>query len=274
MKVPKATVGIIVFSVTFYLLVTNFSPYVSPVDVLRPYGVSVDNLLFGGFIYSFTHIGLKHLLANMFFLSIIGTILEQRLEAKHTLAIYIASGWIGGILYTLINPDVWVLGASTAICGLIAALMVVDIKKAIIGVIIALYLTPVIAYPIADWIVNETQSHKEMEIIKNAEAIVNYSQQLKNATGEERHVLEKKINQTYQKIIVTYNEKKSIETGEKTETVTPTSNLIHILGGTVALVYLAIFKRKAYNQLWDDINGVIKFGSSLVSSGVKKLRRR
>ncbi len=272
-KIPRATIALITFSITFYLLATKFSPYVSPLTILAPYGVSVDNLLFGGFIYSFTHIGLKHLLANMFFLFVIGSLLEQRLESKHVLAIFILSGWIGGALYVLIKPDVWVLGASTAICGLIAALIVTDIKKAVVGLIIAMYLTPVVAYPLADWIVENVQKEKEKEIIINVQKLVNYSQRIKNATEEEKVQLEQEINRTYKNIAKVVQQKESIKEGVKTEAVTPTSNLIHILGGLVALVYLAIFNRKSYKYLWDDVNGIIKLGSSLVGRGAKKARR-
>ncbi len=270
---PLATISIITFATALYLLNSGGDPYIYPITKLAYYGVSVGNQIVGGILYSFTHIGLKHLMANMFILAIIGSILEQRLESKHVFAIFILSGWLAGTIYTWIKPDVWVLGASAAICGLIAAGFVVDVKKTVLGLVLGLYMIPIVVYPTADFIIHTTYQAQENVIQESTQKIMEYAQQLKNASEEEKPVIIQKINQTYTLVKKAEKEQTKLVKGVETEAVTPTSHIIHFLGGSIALIYLALFDRRAFRYLWEDVNGIIKLGSSLVGGRIKERRR-
>lgn len=72
----------------------------------------------------FMHENLFHLLMNMYALYIIGTQVESYIGKTKYFTIYIYSGIIGGLLSCVINGiNVWSLGASGAIFGLMGALL-------------------------------------------------------------------------------------------------------------------------------------------------------
>jgi len=69
----------------------------------------------------FVHIGLIHLLANMWVLRSLGGYTEQMWGRWRYLAIYLLAGVGGSCLQMAIQPRVLLAGASGAICGLISA---------------------------------------------------------------------------------------------------------------------------------------------------------
>ncbi len=259
-KFPFATLAIITFATVIYILNSNGNPYIYPISKLAIYGVSNVNPIIGGIMFSFTHLGLKHLMGNMLVLGILGTILEQRMKSWKVFTIFLMSGWFAGVVYTYINPNVWVLGSSAAICGLIGAGLLVDFKRTILGVVLGLYMIPIVAYPTADWIVVNFYNHQEKAIHTNVEKIIHYQEQLKNATKQEKPKIEEKINRTYQQTKVIIQKVKKVEKGMQKEAVTPAAGLIHVLGGVFGLILTLIIDRDAINYFKRDLNGILRTG--------------
>lgn len=90
----------------------------------------------------FLHGGLMHLLLNAYALFAFGLVLENRLGEKMYLALFLATGIFGNILYYLtivfgIIPPIPALGASGAIFGIFGALVVTDphLRLLLFGVI-------------------------------------------------------------------------------------------------------------------------------------------
>ncbi len=261
-KVPYATMAIILFSFVIYFLNSGGNPYVYPVTKLAIYGVSDVNRFVGGLLFSFTHIGLKHLMANMFVLAILGTILEQRLKSWHVFVIFLFSGWIAGVVYTTIKPDVWVLGASAAICGLIGAGLIVDFKRTILGAVFAISMVPVVVYPTADWVIITFYTHQEETIQENVQKIVQYQEQLKNATPEEKPKIIQKINQTYHQTKMAVQKVEKLEKGVKKEAETPAASLIHVLGGILGATLAILLDRRSLEYLKRDMDEIFRVGKS------------
>ncbi|AWB88154.1 rhomboid family intramembrane serine protease [Homoserinimonas hongtaonis] len=67
-----------------------------------------------------------HILFNMYSLWIFGRILEQMLGRWRFLALYALSGLGGSVAVLFLMPDVWVVGASGAIFGLLGAFFVIQ----------------------------------------------------------------------------------------------------------------------------------------------------
>lgn len=67
-----------------------------------------------------------HILFNMYSLWIFGRILEQMLGPWRFLALYMLSGLGGSVAVLFLMPDVWVVGASGAIFGLLGAFFVIQ----------------------------------------------------------------------------------------------------------------------------------------------------
>ncbi len=247
---PYATLSIIVFSFSLYFLVSNGDPYIYPISKLALYGVSDVNWLIGGLMYSFAHLGLKHLAANMFVLAILGSVLEQKIKSRDLLLIFILSGFVSGVIYTHIRPDVWVLGASAAICGLIGAGLLVDPKNTLLAAVLGIYAIPIVVYPTVDFVINHVYTSQEKTIVTGIKTIQNYTEKMKNATGEEKKILEKKIKIIYEKVKTAEEKREKLVKGVKTEEYTPTASLLHILGGITGMAYVLAFRRKQILEYW------------------------
>ena len=101
--------------------------------LLRPgslYGLlalSLDGIRHGylwqPFTYMFLHAGFMHLLFNMFTLHYLGPETERAMGSKHFLAMYLLSGFLGGLGWLWLSPDAYAhcVGASAAIYGILAA---------------------------------------------------------------------------------------------------------------------------------------------------------
>jgi rhomboid protease GluP len=72
--------------------------------------------------YMFLHANLLHIGCNMFSLAVLGSVMEARLGWWRYLILYFGSGLIGGLAVMAFAPDVPVLGASGAICGVLTSL--------------------------------------------------------------------------------------------------------------------------------------------------------
>ncbi len=73
----------------------------------------------------FLHYNLLHIAFNMFFLYIIGPILEPAIGRVNFAAVYFASLFAGSFGALLFEPDVYTVGASAACFGLLGALIIV-----------------------------------------------------------------------------------------------------------------------------------------------------
>lgn len=73
----------------------------------------------------FVHIGWQHFLFNLFAIYIVGQLAEQIWGSWRFLLLYILSGIMGNVFTLLLTPDVVSAGASTAIFGVFASIVVV-----------------------------------------------------------------------------------------------------------------------------------------------------
>ena len=74
--------------------------------------------------HCFVHLGLIHLLMNMYVLYAIGSVVEAMWGHSRYLALYLISGLTGGAAQLLIDPRVSMGGASGALCGLLTSMAV------------------------------------------------------------------------------------------------------------------------------------------------------
>jgi membrane associated rhomboid family serine protease len=105
--------------------------------VVLPGGL-VDGEYYRLFTSMFLHYGLLHLLMNMWALWVLGRALEAMLGPVRFLALYLVSGLGGSVaVYLFANPHVQTAGASGAIFGLFAALIVLlrKMRLSVAGVV-------------------------------------------------------------------------------------------------------------------------------------------
>ncbi|GAA2634324.1 rhomboid family intramembrane serine protease [Dactylosporangium fulvum] len=118
--------------------------------VLLPGGMH-DGEYYRIFTSMFLHYGILHLAMNMWALWVLGRPLEALLGRIRFLALYVVAGLGGSIaVYLFANPTSHTAGASGAIFGLFAALIVVlrKMRRSVAGIIPVLVLNLVITFSV------------------------------------------------------------------------------------------------------------------------------
>jgi len=128
--VPWVTLGIIGINFAVYagMLLTGVHALDPSIPSLLTWGANQGSLTTAGqwwrlFTCTFLHIGLIHILFNMFVLWDIGRFMERLLGRAGFATIYVLSGLAGSILSMWWNPHIVSAGASGAIFGLYGGLI-------------------------------------------------------------------------------------------------------------------------------------------------------
>ena len=127
-KKPTATYSLILICILIFILMYILGNGSEDTYTLLKFGANLDALTKNGQYYRlftsmFLHIGIIHLLCNMYSLYIIGREVEIVFTKKKFLIIYLLSGIAGSILSLAFNHNTVCAGASGAIFGLLGALL-------------------------------------------------------------------------------------------------------------------------------------------------------
>ncbi len=127
-KKPIVTYSLIFICILVFILMYVLGDGSTDNYTLLVFGANVDTLTKNGDYYRlftsmFLHIGILHLLCNMYSLYIIGKEVENVFGKVKYLIIYLLSGIAGSILSLAFNHNTICAGASGAIFGLLGALL-------------------------------------------------------------------------------------------------------------------------------------------------------
>lgn len=127
-KKPIVTYSLIFICILVFILMYVLGNGSTDSYTLLVFGANVDTLTKNGDYYRlftsmFLHIGILHLLCNMYSLYIIGKEVENVFGKVKYLIIYLLSGIAGSILSLAFNHNTICAGASGAIFGLLGALL-------------------------------------------------------------------------------------------------------------------------------------------------------
>lgn len=126
-KVPYVTYALIAINVIYFLLMTFVGNGTTDVATLIQYGANIPELIQAGQWYrlvtsAFIHLGLAHLLFNMYALYVIGSQVESFFGKAKYLIIYLGSAITGNLLSMVFTHGISA-GASGAIFGLLGCLL-------------------------------------------------------------------------------------------------------------------------------------------------------
>ena len=131
------TVWLIIFNVAFFVIesIASFDPH-NGLFIRNYLALSLEGLKHGCvwqfLTYQFLHAGFWHLAFNCVAIFFFGRAVEMALGGRRFLALYLASGILGGVvqmLFALVRPDFFggsVVGASAGASGLVAAFAVLN----------------------------------------------------------------------------------------------------------------------------------------------------
>jgi membrane associated rhomboid family serine protease len=117
----KALIAINVLIFVLMLVSPSLADFVDAVFGLSTRGLA-KGMIWQFVTYQFVHAGFLHLLVNMLGLWFAGNILERIFGVRRFFVFYLLCGIFGGILQIALSPGpATVVGASGAVCGLVAA---------------------------------------------------------------------------------------------------------------------------------------------------------
>ncbi len=122
-KISKVSLILITINIIVFMIMTLCGGSQN-IDVLVKFNAMNKILVYQGQWWRlicpiFIHIGIAHLLMNMYFLYIVGSIFENLYGSLRYLIIYIACGLMGNFIsYAFSNPYTISAGASTSLYGL------------------------------------------------------------------------------------------------------------------------------------------------------------
>jgi membrane associated rhomboid family serine protease len=120
-RMPAATAAIIIFCVIVFALTAR------DIDMAVLWGhTPADFSVVRLFAHMFLHADVFHLLGNMWFLWLFGRSVEDRLNCKRFIALYVAAGLAASIVQTLANVSspIPMVGASGAVSGIMGMYLV------------------------------------------------------------------------------------------------------------------------------------------------------
>lgn len=123
LKKGKSTISLILINIIIFIIM-SMNGNTLETNTLLKYGAMQNILVFNGqywrlFTAMFIHIGIMHLIMNMFFLYTVGDIFEFIYGPKNFLILYLLTGIFGNIFtYTFGDSTTVSAGASTALYGL------------------------------------------------------------------------------------------------------------------------------------------------------------
>ena len=227
-----------------YILLSTSLLYI-PTSNLIAYGASFDNPI--GFIaYSFVHVSPAHLIGNLILLIPIGFIAEKKLRSKDYIVIFFFSAAASAIVYSYMTPNHVLVGASSAISGLIAAGFMVDFKKGLLAVL----LSSLLIYLVSPSITMYTQEH--LGVLQNQSAqleqnITQINQAIQVAIQQNNTQQAANFTEQKQAVVQDYSATKksqtNIEVGVEREKTSTTSPIVHIVGALTGMAYLVAFRR-------------------------------
>ena len=190
----------------------------------------------------FAHVGIQHLLGNLLPLLLFGLVLEGVLAGLDVIFIFLISGILSSVLFTVLNPGVILVGASTGVAGLMAAATALKPKKSL-ALLVLVPLLLLVSVPTAEFFSQRQLAGLEEQKTMLAEEIPKLiaEQKFEEAAraNETLSVVEVKLAQT--------------EEGVVREKATRTDLFVHLFGAVFGLGFLFVFRKKKLKE------GVLEF---------------
>lgn len=223
-----------------FVLLSGFRAFI-PVSLLSIFGFSIRQP-WALLSYWLTHTGLFHLAVNAVSVFAFAAILERTLSARGVLKIFFFSAFLSAFFFSLLNPDILLIGASAGMSGLLACSLVLKPKQSLIALaaILAflLLLFPLISFALEE---QKTSLQSETSIL---------SSDLNKAVAEKNFQKAKELSK---QLAEKNTQSSEFNLALKLSATTKTDSLIHALGAFFGLAYLAVFRKQSLKDAFRKI---------------------
>ncbi len=261
-RFPISTALLAAGMLIIYWLLSANTPYVTNENISE-YALNNGNPI-SILSHLFVHVGVLHLAGNLIPLILFGLVLESVVLSVDVILIFLISGMGASLLFSLVNPSIPLIGASAGIAGMLASVLLVRPKAALllligIPILISLVLFPAVEF--GESLFEERLAGERGEL----------REELVVAVQENRSVEAiRQINQTLQ---ITEERIETTYEGKRREAATPSDFLVHVYGAMIGGFYIYFFKRrrlKAAEKEFVDLGALIYEKLDDVSKFLKK----
>lgn len=238
--------------IAFFLVISFFllanSQFFIPLEIQQKFSFNIflapQNFLF----YLFVHVGVAHLLANVFLVLFFGKIVEGVVSKKHVFALFFGVGILSFALFNFFSPGTFGVGASGGSIALTAAAFVFSPKKSFVALLLVFVISMVLLFGYN--FLQQTQSEQLVGLEQKTKlelgvAIKSNDSNAVRQKSQELQIISKAILQQ--------------EEHAKYEKEIQVANGVHFISAVLAIVYLFLLCKKetlaALKNTWFFLHG-------------------
>ncbi len=201
------------------------------------------------FSYMLVHTGLSHLFVNLVSGAAFALIIEGSLGFLDSIAIFLVSGVLTAVLFSFLNPNIVLIGASAGVSGLLGAAFFIDPKKALLGAVAVVAVT---AFFIPSFVLFNVENAEQSIDSAISKAKEEHSIALVAGNIEKAEEI--------QETVLSFEEKKAFfKESQKFEIKTKTDFWIHGYGAFFGAMYVLLFRKNKIHKAISEIKWVEKF---------------
>ncbi|MEM0475619.1 MAG: rhomboid family intramembrane serine protease [Candidatus Norongarragalinales archaeon] len=214
-----------------YFAFSGGTPYL-PTAFLTEFALAGSPI--GFFTHVFLHVGIQHLISNLLPLFAFALLLETTLAWSDVIAIFLASGVFGGILFSLLNPGAALVGASAGVSGLMASAAALKPKRALALLVIVPLAIAFLAIPLVE--LGERAFERGL-----FERKASLESEIPVLLAQNKTVEAAQANASLQAVVA--QAQQTVE-GRLREEATQTDFTVHVFGAFVGVAFLWFFRRR------------------------------
>lgn len=232
----KATIALCIAIITaFFLLSTNH--FFAEQNVIDNFSFSFSrywNIL----PYVFVHNSFVHLIANVSAILVFGVLLENRIGFRKMVLLLVFSAVLPAILFSIINPQHSLFGASAVSSGLIGAGFLLQPKKTITAAIILAIIILFVIKPGGMQLYEDYKKNIAVEIAKTAEEKIVAAKSGETAIAQRLAQKESELEQFLD----------SLRVQELVVAGTSVANTAHAFGAITGFAFAYFFVPNKFNR--------------------------
>lgn len=240
-RIPYGTILLSLAVVLVYAHLSGGSFYLAD-DTLLSLSFSLNAGPWALLSYQFLHVGVIHLLGNLLPLIAFGLILEHELEGYDVLAVFFGAGIVSSIIFSFMNPDTALVGASTGVAGLIGAAATLRPKISLSLLLIAPVVLYLAVFPAANSLV---QNHSQ-QLAEQQQQLAQQVEEMRVQASAQPASTEVKqqLAATESRLVAVAEQKSIADTGRQREQSTPSDLSVHLLGMVAGILYVFAFRHE------------------------------
>ena len=231
-ELPKLTLALAGLIAISYIAFSSRLVF-ADMSTIKQLGFAVT-MPFNIFSFSFVHAGYGHLAANLAMILAAGTIIEARLGKRDLLGLFFLGSAFSALIFTFINREYLLVGASAGAVSLLSAAVAVDPRTAARNILAIAVAAILFVASISIYV--ELTTHRIESEIRELEAT-------RIAAQQEGDI--ETLQEAEQQITRKESLKQEIEEGIEVQESVPVNFEIHVYAAIFGALYLFLFRRDA-----------------------------